>query len=113
MLYDLIFCICSQNNELEGLITVKDIANANLAIFDSYILSHAHTPYANILDTLSADLIVGEVKKAVSKGRICVSVSQDTPHSGKHQGDVVKDRTDGTHGDAHDVDIVNPFVAPC
>lgn len=82
-------CICSQNNELEGLITVKDIANANLAIFDSYILSHAQTPYANILDTLSADLIVGEVKKAVSEGRICVSVSQDTPHSGKHQGDVV------------------------
>ena len=30
----------------------------------------------------------------------------------QHQGDVVQHGADGSHRDAHDVDVVNPFVAP-
>ncbi len=42
----------------EGLITVGDITKTYMNIYDSSILSKAHTQYSNIVETLEADIVV-------------------------------------------------------
>ena len=52
--------ITSADNELEGVITVKDIATANMDIFDTGVLAKSKTTYKNILDTLGGTMVVGD-----------------------------------------------------
>lgn len=47
-------------NRLEGLISVKDIATANMDIYDNKILATAKTCYKNIIETLEGTMIVGD-----------------------------------------------------
>ena len=42
--------IMNENNQLEGLITVGDIATSYMDIYDSEILSKACTPVNNIVE---------------------------------------------------------------
>ena len=45
--------------ELEGLITVKGIAMANMDVFDNRVLAKSRTTYRNILSTLNGTMLVG------------------------------------------------------
>ena len=45
--------------ELEGLITVKGIAMANMDVFDNRVLAKSRTTYHNILSTLNGTMLVG------------------------------------------------------
>ena len=49
----------TKQNRLEGLITIGDIANSYMDVYDSRILATAHTKYKNILETLDAKMVVG------------------------------------------------------
>ena len=51
--------ITSADNELEGIITVKDIATANMDVFDTGVLATSRTTYKNILETLGGTMVVG------------------------------------------------------
>ena len=42
----------TEEQRLQGLITIGDIANAYMDVYDNCSLSAAHTPYKNILETL-------------------------------------------------------------
>ena len=53
--------ITSADNELEGVITVKDIATANMDIFDTGVLAKSKTTYKNILDTLLARQVLSQL----------------------------------------------------
>ena len=44
--------VTSEEDELQGVITVKDIATANMDLFDTGILAKSRTSYRNILETL-------------------------------------------------------------
>ena len=48
-------CIVDSDNELQGLITIKDIADANMDLFDTAVLAAANTRCTNLLETLEAD----------------------------------------------------------
>ena len=48
-------CIIDKEKNLQGLITMADIANANMAIFDTEILAEAHTSYQSVMETLDGD----------------------------------------------------------
>ena len=52
--------ITNEKNQLEGLITINDIAQSYMDEYDSAILSTAKTSYRNILETLDAELVVGD-----------------------------------------------------
>ena len=43
-------CMVDEHNELLGLITVKDIANANMDLFDTGVLASARTSYRNVAE---------------------------------------------------------------
>ena len=46
------FPVVDANRKLEGIITVKDIATANMDVFDTGVLATSRTTYKNILDAL-------------------------------------------------------------
>ena len=62
-------------NNLVGLITVRDIAMTYMEVYDNKIIATANTPYANIIDTLSAALIVGNKDKIVQSGKVLIAAA--------------------------------------
>lgn len=81
--------VVTEDSNLQGLITVKDIASANMAIFDRDQLSRAKTPYKNILETLKGKMIVGDENACVEKGKLAVGTSADIMEDILSKGDIV------------------------
>ena len=67
--------IIKENNVLEGLITIGDIARSYMAVIDNAILSKAKTQYRNILETLDGTLYVGDEDAYFEKGKVMVAAS--------------------------------------
>ena len=77
-------------NKLEGLISVKDIATANMDIYDNRILATAKTSYKNIVETLDGTMIVGDENDIVESGKILIAASNpDTLEDFIDPGDVI------------------------
>lgn len=75
---------------LEGLISVKDIATANMDIYDNRILSTAKTCYKNIIETLEGTMIVGDENDIVEEGKILIAASNpDTLETFIDPGDII------------------------
>ena len=82
-------CTVNADNELLGLITVKDIANANMDLFDTGVLANAHTSYHNVLDTLEGEMICGDPEAAITTGRIFIGSSPEAMEGSIGAGDLV------------------------
>ena len=67
--------VTDPDNELEGVITVKDIATANMDLFDTGILAKSCTSYRNILETLGATMVVGSEDAACTTGHIRIGTA--------------------------------------
>ncbi|MCM1467900.1 MAG: putative manganese-dependent inorganic diphosphatase [Alistipes sp.] len=64
-----------KNEKLEGLITIGDIANSYMDVYDNKILSMAQTPYINIIETLDGELLTGDSKELFSHGKVLVAAA--------------------------------------
>ena len=64
-----------EDGSLEGLITVGDITKTYMNIYDSSILSKANTQYSNILETLEADMMVGDPEAYFSQGKVLIAAA--------------------------------------
>jgi len=82
-------CIVDGEQELLGLITVKDIANANMDLLDVHVLSAAKTGYKNLLETLEATLLVGDEDACIETGSICIGTSPEILEELVRPGDIV------------------------
>lgn len=67
--------ITNQENQLKGLITVNDIAKSYMEEYDSAIVSVARTPYKNILETLDAEMIVGDESGFFDQGKVVIAAA--------------------------------------
>lgn len=67
--------IVKEDNMLEGLISIGDIARSYMAVIENDILSKACTPYRNILETLDGKLHVGDEEAYFDKGKVIVAAS--------------------------------------
>ena len=67
--------VTSADNELEGVITVKDIATANMDVFDTGILAKSQTTYRNILETLGGTMVVGREDDVCTTGHIRIGTA--------------------------------------
>lgn len=65
----------SSGDVLEGLITVGDITKSYMNVYDSSILSKAHTRYSNIIETLEGTLIIGDEKDFFSEGKVLIAAA--------------------------------------
>ena len=67
--------ITDEEDHLHGLITINDIAKSYMEEHDSSIVSTARTPYRNILETLEAQMVVGDVDDYFEKGKVVIAVA--------------------------------------
>ncbi len=65
----------TEKNKLTGLISISDIATSYMDVYDSKILATAKTKYKNILETLDAEMVVGDVEKFFDKGKVLVAAA--------------------------------------
>ena len=63
-------CVVDENRNLKGLITVKDIATANMEVPDISILAESRTSYQNVVDTLDGTVLVGDIEGRYVEGSI-------------------------------------------
>ena len=83
-------CIVDQEQNLQGVITVKDVATANMDGLDPHALETAKTSYENILDILDGTVLVGDVAGRTVEGRIVIgSGSAEQIEKSISPGDVV------------------------
>ncbi len=64
--------ITSPDNDLQGVITVSDIAESYMASYDSHVMSLARTQYRSIADTLDGSVIVGNEHGYFIRGKVVV-----------------------------------------
>ncbi|MDO5140975.1 MAG: putative manganese-dependent inorganic diphosphatase [Eubacteriales bacterium] len=68
--------VVDETGSLTGVISVKDIAMANMDILDSNALINANVPIGNILSTISGELLNGDPEGRINKGRITIGASR-------------------------------------
>lgn len=82
--------VTSPDNELEGVITVKDIATANMDVFDTGILAKSQTTYRNILETLDGTMVVGREDDVCTTGHIRIgTATPEMLENTVEKGDIV------------------------
>ncbi|MBQ9620395.1 MAG: putative manganese-dependent inorganic diphosphatase [Atopobiaceae bacterium] len=81
--------ITDEQSNLLGLIAIKDIAAANMDIFDTAILGESRTSYVNVLDTLSATMVCGNPEGIIDGGKILVGTTPEALETKLEQGDII------------------------
>ena len=82
--------ITSADNELAGIITVKDLATANMDVFDTAVLAKSRTSYKNILETLNGTMVVGNADAVCTTGHIKIgTATPEMLESSVEKGDIV------------------------
>lgn len=61
--------------KMEGLVSISDIAHADMDVYDNEILAKAKTPYRNLLTTLDGTMLVGEEEGIIENGKLSVSAA--------------------------------------
>ena len=82
-------CVVDGNNNLQGLITVKDVAAANLDIFDVTALSSSKTRISNIVTTLLGEVVVGNPDNCLERGKVLVGTTPEMMEDAVEAGDIV------------------------
>ena len=67
--------ICNSEDELEGIVTIGDIADVYMDTTDSYLLSNARTQYNKIRDTLDGEIVEGNGHGYFTKGKILIGTA--------------------------------------
>lgn len=67
--------ITTEDNQIKGLITINDIAKSYMEEQDSSIVSVARTPYRNILETLDAEMVVGDPDGYFDQGKVIIAAA--------------------------------------
>lgn len=65
-------CIVDGEQKLLGVITVKDVATANMDGLDPHTLEIAGTSYQNLIDILEGTVLVGDVTNKTVGGRVII-----------------------------------------
>ncbi len=82
--------ITSPDNDLEGIITVKDIATANMDVFDTGILAKSRTTFKNIIETLGGTMVVGDENAVCTTGHIKIgTATPEMMENSVEKGDIV------------------------
>ncbi len=80
----------TSDGELEGVISMGDIISSYMDVYDTGILSMAHTSYHNIVETLDGTMIVGNIEDTADKGKVVIAAgSPEMMESYIGEGDVV------------------------
>ncbi len=65
-------CVVDGEGKLVGLVTMRDMTTAHMDMIDDLILAKAGTSYKNLIETLNADVVLGEIEGKTVAGHIVV-----------------------------------------
>ena len=60
---------------LEGIISITDIAQSYMNVYDSSILSKANTQYSNIVETLEGHMVIGSEENYFNEGKVLIAAA--------------------------------------
>ena len=82
--------ITTKKKDLEGLITVTDIAKSYMDVYDSTVLAQANTRYSSIAETLDGSILVGDGNGYFNKGQVVIGAFHpDMMGNYIHENDLV------------------------
>ena len=64
-----------KNKILEGIISIGDIANSYMNVYDSHILAEAKTQYQNIVETLEGQILSGKEEGCFERGKVLIAAA--------------------------------------
>ncbi len=67
--------VVCKNGQLEGLITIEDIAKSYMDVYDSCIIAKAETPFRNLIETLEGEMIVGDLDEIIQSGKCLIAAA--------------------------------------
>jgi len=67
--------VVKNKDRLEGVITVGDITTSYMDIYDSTVIAKAKTSINNIVETLSGELVIGDPKTVIKKGKVLIAAA--------------------------------------
>lgn len=67
--------ITNDSNQLDGLITIGDIATSYMDVYDSKILATARTKYTNIIETISGKMVIGNEHSYFMDGKVVIAAA--------------------------------------
>lgn len=82
-------CITDSEGTIDGLIAVKDIANANMDVFDATGVSAAKTRWSNVVSTLKGEMLLGNEESVIERGRVLVGTTPEMMEDTVKEGDIV------------------------
>ena len=82
-------CITDEDGGLTGMITVKDLAKANMDTFDTTVLADAETSYKNLVETTEGELVCGDPEARITTGRILIGTTPEALTERVQPGDLV------------------------
>ena len=83
-------CVTNDQGDLQGLITVKDVATANMDGIDPYILAKSETSYRNVIDVIEGKVLVGDPAGKTVQGRIIIGAgNSELMERAIRKGDIV------------------------
>ena len=82
--------ISNNNNTLDGIIAVDDIARSFMDIYDNDVLSQARTPYRNMIEVLEGEILVGDIEDSIYTGHVLIgAMNPDIMEGYIHPKDIV------------------------
>ena len=67
--------VVDDQNHLQGLIVVEDIATSYMNLRDNKALGIAKTPYVNIIATLNGEMVVGNIEDVFDRGNVLIAAA--------------------------------------
>lgn len=67
--------VVCKNGQLEGLITIEDIAKSYMDVYDSCIIAKAETPFRNLIETLEGEMIAGDPDEIIRSGKCLIAAA--------------------------------------
>lgn len=67
--------VVCKNGQLEGLITIEDIAKSYMDVYDSCIIANAQTPFHNLIETLEGEMIAGDPEEIIRAGKCLIAAA--------------------------------------
>ena len=64
-----------EEEELQGVITIGDIAYSDMDVYDNTTVAKACTSYNNIVETLDGEMVVGDINGYFDKGNILIATA--------------------------------------
>ena len=65
----------TEDDALEGVISIRDIAMSYMDVYDNRILATAKTQYKNIVKTLDGEIVIGDENRFLENGKVVVAAS--------------------------------------